>query len=147
MSITERRLNALRALAAGAQARTASSAFNLVDLELQDIWSSRRTSPQHRSNLLQVFHGMRALDSALKEVVRSYGHIPEHSLGRLLHQMNRFSATHPCHIDTNMLRRFLNSVVSHRNTIMHQANAFPRTNREAERMLGDMAACFSLLIR
>jgi hypothetical protein len=102
---------------------------------------------ERRKNLLQVFHGMRALESGLKEVIRSHGQNPKGSLGGFLYQMHGFASNHPCHIDASTLGRFLGSVRMYRNRIMHEANAFPRTNREAERILGDMASCFCFFIK
>lgn len=147
MAMRRSRLDTLRAIVAGARARTSSNAFDHVDHELQEVGSSGRVSPERRRNLLQVFHGMRALDSALKEVLRSHGLTPKHSLGQLLHQMAGLPAGHPCHLNTASLGRFLNSTGKDRNRIMHEANAFPRTNREADQIMGELAACFALLVR
>jgi hypothetical protein len=90
---------------------------------------------------------MRALETALKEVVRSHGLSPRNSLGGILHQLNGFAANHPAHLSTRELNRFLQSVKDARNKLMHEANSFPNSAREAERILGEISACFSLLIR
>lgn len=81
MTITSARLQTLRALTAAAQARTGLASFNQVDHELQELARSARVSPERRKHLLQVIHGMRALESALKEVVRSHGSTAGTSLG------------------------------------------------------------------
>lgn len=147
MAVRRNRLDALRAIVAGARSRTSSRAFDHVDHELQEVGLAGRVSPERRRNLLQVFHGMRALDSALKEVLRSHGLTPKHSIGQLLHQMAALPPGHPCHLNAANLGRFLNSTGKDRNRIMHEANAFPRTNQEADRILGELAACFVLLVR
>lgn len=147
MAVRRSRIDALRAIVAGARSRSNFNSFDDVDQELQEIGHSVRITLERRRNLLQVFHGMRALDSALKEVLRSHGVVPKHSIGKLLHQMASLPANHPCHLDSANLGRFLNSTGKDRNRIMHEANAFPRTNREADQMMGELAACFALLVR
>lgn len=147
MGVKRNRVDTLRALAAGAKSRAGSTAFDLIDLELQHISSATRVSPEWRKNLLQVFHGMRALETGMKEVVRSHGQIPKSSLGSLLYQMNGFGPGHPCYIDSGTLGRFLGTVRPQRNRIMHEANAYPTTNRETERIMGDVASCFCFFVK
>ena len=147
MSATSARINTLRALVAGAQSRTGTSAFNDIDQEIQEVGWCNRVSPIRRRHLLQVFHGLRALESALKEVIRSHGFVPGMTLGEVLHQLNRFPPTHPAHLDASSLNRFLRSVKDERNRLMHNANVFPRSTREAERAFGEISACFTLLVK
>jgi hypothetical protein len=90
MSAGRRRFDVLRVVAAGALARTSLQGFADVDQELQELASVRRVTPEKRRHFLEVVHGMRALDTALKEVVRSYGFRPEHSIGPLLYQLSQF---------------------------------------------------------
>lgn len=147
MSVTSKRLQTLRVLTAAAQSRSGLRSFNHVDHELQEIGRSGKVSPERRRHLLQVFHGMRALETALKEVVRSHGLNPSISLGGVLHQLNGFPANHPAHLSTKQLNRFLNNVKDARNTLMHQANTFPNSAKETDKTLGEISACFSLLVR
>lgn len=147
MSVTSKRLQTLRALTAAAQSRSGLRSFNHVDEELQELGRSTKVSPERRKHLLQVFHGMRALETALKEVVRSHGVDPKDSLGGVLHQLSSFPAQHPAHLTQKELNRFLNSVRKARNNLMHRANAFPKSAREADATLGEVAACFALLVQ
>jgi hypothetical protein len=148
MSAAKDRISALRALVAGAQSRTEVHNFNDVDQELQEVGWSNNASPERRKHLLQVFHGMRALESALKEVVRSYDVSPKNSLGDLLRQLNKdFPPNHPAHLDTGSMKRFWRSIRHDRNRLMHQANKFPRSSREADSIFGEIATCFSLLVK
>ena len=147
MSVTSKRLQTLRALTAAAQSRSGLMSFNHVDHELQEIGRSGKVSPERRRHLLQVFHGMRALETALKEVVRSHGLNPSISLGGVLHQLACFPRNHPAHLNKKELSRFLKNVKDARNKIMHQANLFPNNSKEAETALGEISACFSLLVR
>lgn len=147
MSPTSKRLQTLRALTSAAGHRSGSSGFNHVDHELQEMSTSIRVSPMRRSHLLQVFHGMRALETALKEVAKSHGMPPSTSLGGVLHVMSGVHPTHPAYLSASDRSRFLRTVTPVRNTMMHQANIFPRSSREAEATMGEIAACFSLLVR
>ena len=144
MSTTAKRIGTMRALAAAAQFRI--KGLNAVDQELQEAGSSRKVSPDRRRHLLQVFHGMRALESALKALLRSHATVPENSLGRVLRQLRNLPATHPLHRDASALNRFLRSLPDERNRLMHDANAFPRNAKEADEIVGDIHACFSLFI-
>jgi hypothetical protein len=147
MSVTSKRLQTLRVLTATAQSRSGLTSFKHVDHELQEIGRSGKVSPERRRNLLQVFHGMRALETAMKEVVRSHGLDPSISLGGVLHQLNGFPVNHPAHLSMKELNRFLNNVKDARNKLMHQANTFPNSAKETDRTLGEISACFSLLVR
>lgn len=147
MSSNSRRLQTLRALTAAAKSRSGLAAFNHVDHELQEIGTATRVSPQRRSHLLQVFHGMRALESALKEVARSHGLPTRNTLGGVFYELSNVPANHPAHLSARDRSRFLRNVASTRNSIMHQANKFPRSEREVSVTMGEIAACFSLLVR
>lgn len=148
MSQTSKRLQTLRALTTVALYRTGSSVFTHVDHELQEMGTSVRVSPQRRSHLLQVFHGIRALETALLEVAKSHGLTPTmSSLGAALYCFAAVPPTHPAHLGARDKSRFIGTVTKVRNTTMHQANVFPRSSREAEVTLGEIATCFSLLVR
>jgi hypothetical protein len=147
MSAGLRRFEVLRVIAAGALARTSLQGFADVDQELQELAGVRRVTPERRRHLLEVVHGMRALETALKEVVRSHGFRPESSIGRLLYQLSRFPISNPSHLNQRSFSRFMNTVRTDRNRFMHDANAFPRTAREADRILGEVAACFVMIVK
>jgi hypothetical protein len=147
MSASSKRLQTLRSLAAGAKPAWNPKALNRVDQELQEAGRVGRISPEKRRHLLQVFHGMRGLESALKEVIRSHGLNPQDTLGKVLHQLNRFPASHAAHLNGKELNRFLHSIKNVRNRFMHEADSYPRTAREADQILGEIAACLSLLVR
>jgi dsDNA-specific endonuclease/ATPase MutS2 len=147
MSVSSKRVETLRTIAAGAKPGWNVKALNRVDQEFQEAGRVARLSPEKRRHLLQVFHGMRGLESALKEVVKSHGFTPEKTLGRVLHQLNKFPASHAAHLNAKELNRFLHSIKDVRNRFMHEADSYPRTAREADQVLGEIAACLSLLVR
>jgi hypothetical protein len=54
---------------------------------------------------------------------------------------------HPCYLDARHFSRFNNYLRKQRNRYMHIANTFPNNEREANGLLGEIDACFSLLIK
>jgi hypothetical protein len=142
-----RRVNALRAIVAGAQARTGSQDFTHVDIELQEIDGVKRINPQTRKWLLEVLHGTRALDTALKEVYRSHGLNPEHSLGPLLWQLTKLPPGSPGYLTLGNRARFSKRIGDARNQIAHNANAFPRSSKETDGILSEIETCFVLTVR
>src|SRR3954453_13367375 len=106
MSASAHRFDVLRVIAAGALARTSLQGFTDVDQELQELAGVRRVTPERRRHLLEVIHGMRALNTALKEVVRSHGCTPESSIGRLLYQLRQLPISNPSHLDQRNFSRF-----------------------------------------
>jgi hypothetical protein len=142
-----RRFETLRTIAAGTSARTRRRGFADVDQELQELSSLRRVTPEKRRHLLEIMHAMRALETALKEMAGSHGLPPQRSIGSVLHQLAQLPPNHASHLDQRSFSRFMNSVRKDRNRYMHNANAFPRTAREADRILGEIAACFALIVK
>jgi|RhiMethySRZTD1v2_1073278.scaffolds.fasta_scaffold2003360_1 hypothetical protein len=147
MSTTAQRIKTMRALVAGAQSRSGGRAFKDVDQELQEVGWSHQVSPDRRRHLLQVFHGMRALESGLKEVLRSYDIDPGKTLGDVLHKLRTLKPAHPLHQEASQLHRLLRFLLHERNRLMHQANAFPRGAKEADRIFGEICACFTRLVK
>jgi hypothetical protein len=142
-----RRVNTLRAIAAGARGRIGSAAFVHVDHELQELGSVAHIAPEKRKHLLQLLHATRALDTALKEVIRSYHITPQHSLGPVLKQLSQLPLGAPGHITTADYVRFMSTVRVARNRFAHEANAFPRSARETESILSEIEVCFVKAVR
>src|ERR1700730_7058632 len=139
-----RRVLTLRAISQGARARTNSQVFNSIDHELQELAAVARVHPERRKNLLQLLH---ALETALKEVIRSYGLQPAFSLGPVFKQLTQIPYGHPGYLSIANARRFHQTVRVARNRFAHEANAFPRSAREAERVLSEIEACFLLVVK
>jgi hypothetical protein len=144
---SQRRVLTLRAIAQSAGTRTGSNAFNQIDQELQELGAVNRVSPERRKNLLQLLHAIRALETALKEVVRSYGIQPAYSLKPVFRQLEQIAPGQPGYLNSANARRFNQTIRIARNRFAHEANAFPRTAREAESLLSEIEACFSLAVR
>lgn len=142
-----RRILTLRAIAQSARARTGSPIFNQIDQEIQELGDVSRVTPQRRKHLLQVLHACRALETALREVLRSYGINPQTSLGPLFRQLALIPAGQPGFLTPANARRFGRTVRGARNRFTHQANAFPRSSREAEDVLSEIQTCFTLAVR
>jgi hypothetical protein len=144
---TQRRVLTLRAIAQSARARTGSSVFNQIDRELLELAAVVRVSPEKRKNLLQLLHAVRALETALKEIVRIHRIQPAHSLGRIFRQLEQIPRGQPGYLSVANARRFNQTIRVARNRFAHEADAFPRSAREAESLLSEIEACFSLAVR
>lgn len=144
---SQRRVLTLRAIAQGARARTGSSVFAHIDYELQELAVVMRVQPERRKHLLQLLHAVRALETALKEVVRSHGIQPGNSLGRIFRQLEQIPLGQPGYLNSTNARRFNQTIRIARNKFAHEANAFPRSSRETESVLSEIEACFSLAVR
>ena len=142
-----RRVNTLRAIAKSARTRIGSNIFNHVDQELQELAAVARINPEKRKNLLQLLHAIRSLETALKEVVRSHGISPGHSLGPIFRQLESIPYGQPGYLNAANARRFGQNVRVARNRFSHEANAFPRSARETESILSEIEACFTLAVR
>jgi hypothetical protein len=144
---TSRRVLTLRAISQGARARTGSDVFNHIDHELQELAAVARVQPERRKNLLQLLHATRALETALKEVIRSHGIQPAPSLAPIFRQLTQIAYGHPGYLTAANARRFNQTVRIARNRFAHEANAFPRSAREAESVLSEIEACFLLVVK
>jgi hypothetical protein len=142
-----RRVLTLRAISQSARARTNSHVFNSIDRELQELAAVARVLPEKRKNLLQLLHAIRALETALKEVIRSYGVQPAFSLGPVFKQLTQIPYGHPGYLSIANARRFHQTVRIARNRFAHEADAFPRSAREAESVLSEIEACFLLVVK
>jgi hypothetical protein len=147
MSAGQQRSQALRVIVAGAKHRTGGQGFVDVDQELQELAGVRNVRPEKRRHLLEVLHGMRSLETALKEVVRSHGLTPQRSIGSVLRQLSQLPPARVSHLDNRSFNHFMSTVRVDRNRFMHAANVFPRTAREVNRVLGEIAACFTLIVK
>jgi len=142
-----RRIETLRALAKGAHTRIGSAVFVHVDHELQEISAVARVTPERRKHLLQVLHAARALETALKEIIRGHGVSPRPTLGGVLHQLASIPRGQPGYLAGNHVGRFGATVRDVRNRFAHSANAFPRSFRETEQFLDEIERCFALAVR
>lgn len=147
MSRRQKRVDTLKVLTLGASSRIGAGALQNVLNELEEISSTGRITPIKRRHLQQVFHSLRALESALKQIIASHGHAPQESFGKLFYQMKDLPFNHPCHLDARSFGRFHKYLRDERNKYMHTADSFPRTERETNRLLGEIDSCFSQFVK
>jgi hypothetical protein len=142
---TARRIGALRALIAGA---SCAASLGKVDREILELAGAAKVQIEKRKHLMQILHATRALDSALGEALRSYGigNVP-FSLGDRLWAHNNLPVGHPSHLASHVVHRFIRMVCRPRNTFMHEADAFPRSYREADALISEIEACFTMVLR
>jgi hypothetical protein len=142
---TARRVNTMRALVAGA---SCAATLQDVDNELHEIIGATKVQLERRKHLLQILHATRALDTVLGKVLASYGtsSIP-HSIGPRLRCFAALPTMHAGHITLRTVHQFNQSICNPRNRYMHNADAFPRSAREADRLISAVEACFVAAVK
>ncbi len=85
----------MKALAKGAKVISSPDAYDHVVDELDELGRTARVMPLRRRRLLQSIHSLRALESAMKAVLRGNNIKPDHSMGDLMKQLGNLPATNP----------------------------------------------------
>lgn len=142
-----KRHETMRALAKAATVVSSPDAYDHVIHELEELGRTVRIMPLKRRRLLQSIHALRALESALKAVLRGNGVHPAHSMGDLLKQLENLPAGNPSRLHSATRLKMHSGLRPYRNKLMHQANFYPAANHELETMLADAETCFSLVVK
>ena len=137
----------MKALAKGAKAVSSPNDYDHVIQELDELGRTTRIMPLRRRRLLQSIHALRALESAMKTVLRGNGVIPRHSIGDLIRQLENLPPANPSRLQPAIRLRLHAGLRVYRNRLMHQANYYPTANHELESMLGEAETCFSLIVK
>lgn len=135
----------MKALAKGAKVISSPDAYDHD--ELDGLGRTARVMPLRRRRLLQSIHSLRALESAMKAVLRGNNIKPDHSMGDLMKQLGNLPATNPSRLQPAFRLRLHDGVRVYRNKIMHQANYYPSANHEFEAMLAEVETCFALIVK
>jgi hypothetical protein len=143
-----RRVAALSALVLGDPAIAGSPIQTRIQQELAEVSRARSVNAKHRRWVLQVLHSTRALDSTLKSFTTHHGcaaHPP--SLGKYISVLVKHtSTTLGSQLSTADAARFKKSIANVRNHYMHEAGAFPASDREVLTLLSEMADCLSTIL-
>jgi hypothetical protein len=135
----------MRALVAGS---SCSGQLHAVDSELREIVNVSKVHLERRKHLLQVLHATRALDTALGTMLAGYGIAPvPHSIGPRLSKFGTLPAGHAGYLAQNTIGQFKRSICGPRNDFIHKADAFPRSFREADRLVSAIESCFAMTIK
>ena len=141
-----KRFEYLRAALIGSKRMPSSSVRVAVDRELQQANEVFRVSPLTRRHLLIILHCCRALDTALGEVLKSYGVSVPDSIGPRLKGLSKIPYGNP-HITSGELGKFRRDVCGPRNRFLHIANAFPWSNTEADKIINNIGFCFEEIVK
>jgi len=147
MSASKKRVETIRAVVQSVQLESSTATLVAVDHELQEAGNVHRITPERRRLLLEVFHLLRALETAMKDILAANQVPAEHSLGNLLKQLSRLPPTSRGHLPMRYKHLFHNGIRVHRNLLMHQANAYPTSARQAQTILGEIESCFLMILK
>lgn len=137
----------MKALALGATVISSPDAYAQIVAELDELGRTTRIMPMKRRRLLQSMHALRALELAMKAVLRGNGITPAHSMGDLLKQLGNLNSGNPSRLEPGVRIRLHNGLREYRNKLMHQANFYPTASHELEQMLSEAETCFALIVK
>lgn len=145
MSGLGKRIETLKALLTGTVVAR-DPAYTTILGELSQVDSASKIAQRDRKLLLQVLHSTRALDSTLAAFIRHRGVQPPpgrtvRSLGGYLWLLSHHTTRGIRRLSGSSRSRFRTSIVQPRNKFMHEAGAYPRTDREISVLLGEMQTC------
>lgn len=146
MSARKSRHLLMQALVRGSSIYTARNNLRDVDAELAELGRCARLRPVSRQRLLQVIHASRALDSCLREILKSNGVNPTHGIGGMLAQLRTLHPSTRGYLDHATANAFRTSIANKRNRYAHNAGSFPSSTLEVDRLVADVYACMALIL-
>lgn len=141
------RIATVQAILAGTCIGTGPSG-PIVQTEFGAVHEACRIRKPNRRRLLEVVHSARALDSSLKAFVQHHGcqetgkRLPC-AMGGYLHALEKHSVVGLGKISAIQRKQFQTAIVDIRNRFLHEAGAFPLTDKEVDTLLSDMHACLA----
>lgn len=132
----------MQALLAGS-VLSRSSLLGVINSEYTEVVRTHRVRQTRRRQLLQVLHSTRALDTSLKEFTTLHGiPVPNPSLGGYLVALERNRPRSTLRLLPSVQRlHYQATIVRPRNRYMHDADAYPRDDREIQTLLAEMHNC------
>jgi hypothetical protein len=118
------------------------STWSDIERETNDMVRCTNAQPIDRRRLLQVLHSTRVLDSTLAGALR-FLQAPSggKSLGSYLHGLKDKQV-----ISDQERESFQKQIVDPRNTCMHQAGAYPKSDHEVNILLSAMDSCLATVV-
>ena len=136
----------MRALVKGAPSYSVDLLMQAVDRELEELGGSTRMQPLTRQRLLQVIHASRALDTSLRAILLANNIVPNHGIGKMLHQMRSLPPATRGYLDYAAASGFVTSIANTRNRYAHKAASFPSSTQEVDRLVAEVHACMSMIL-
>lgn len=138
---TKKRVDTMRILVSSHASLHHSPKLSDIVGELNRVESVAKV-PKHNGWLLSILHTTRALDTALREVLKHKSWLPakEHSLGGYLKALETHNIVTPSE-RSNWTRL----IVNRRNRYMHSAGAMPN-QFETDIVLSEMQACLTVVL-
>ena len=118
-----------------------------IKAEFRQVLEADDVSPIRRRNILKILHSTRALDSSLSTFLSSHGLLGlSHSMGSYLHQLKRHHNPSISNISESERSKYQLSIVKVRNKHMHEADQYPRNDREVNELLSEMQALIARVV-
>jgi hypothetical protein len=122
-----------------------------VNAEFEAVHQAGRIRNFNRRRILEVLHSARALDSGLKAFVQHHGcqepgKQPPNAMGGYLHALQKHTVLGLGQITGIQRSQFQASIVSKRNTFLHEAGAFPVNDMEVDALLSEMHTCLTTVV-
>lgn len=135
-------------LAQGSVLSTNGNTFNRIRSEFNEVINVERVSHLRRRNLLRVLHSTRALDTSLRSFLDHYrirGRAT--GLGGYLRQLLNVSVgTGLSNLNQAEVNQYVRLIANVRNMYMHEADRYPRNDREILDLLREMEACLTRVL-
>jgi hypothetical protein len=131
------RVNTIRALIVSSSLPAAQRGRLIAEFEAID--SCRRIGHAPRRHLLQVLHACRGVDSALADLVQSRPADRPQSIGSALRRLANPGLR--LRLSVSRRDRYQTSVADIRNAFLHEADKYPRSDREVRQLLDDVYEC------
>jgi hypothetical protein len=147
MSSHSARVDTIRAMIAGCSAISSSIKSSEIDKEWQEVKKLSSVSHVRRRYLLSVLHSTRALDDTLKVFVTHHG-LSRARYGTLGSSLKCLAAAPSGKFSApfTLQAHFQSTIADSRNKYMHQAGAYPGSDREIRVLISEMEHCISVVV-
>lgn len=141
MAATQKdRINTIIALLNSSNSITAND-LSKVKNEFQQAIGVDSLNPTNRRNIMKVLHSTRALDSTLSAILVHYGLKGlSHSLGQYIRKFELHSHHSLGNLSNAERHKYQASIVDLRNKYLHQADSYPKNDKEVYLLISEMQA-------
>jgi hypothetical protein len=145
MANQQDRINTIVALLNSNSAITHAN-FRTLKAEFEQVLEVNSISPMTRRNLMKVLHSTRGLDTTLKNIVSHYHLGVVHSLGPLIDKFYNHSHSTFGKMFQIECNRYKRSIADIRNTHLHSAGSYPRTEGDVSNLISEMEALLTRVL-
>lgn len=120
--------------------------YRTLKAEFEQVIAVESITPMTRRNLMKILHSTRGLDTTLKNIV-SFHHLGTvHSLGPLIDKFYNHTNASFGKMFQYECGRYKRSIADIRNTHLHSAGSYPRTEGEVNDLISEMEALLTRVL-